>query len=77
MSFELMKTRRSIRRFKSEPPDRALIEQLIEAAITAVIAEVGATGLKDMGPTMAALKARYPGRMDFGKAGVMVKARLV
>lgn len=49
----------------------------IEAAITAVIAEVGATGLKDMGPTMAALKARYPGRMDFGKAGVMVKARLV
>ena len=35
MSIELMKSRRSIRRFKSERPRREIIEQLIEAAITA------------------------------------------
>ena len=35
MSIELMKSRRSIRRFKSECPDREVIEQLIEAAVTA------------------------------------------
>jgi uncharacterized protein YqeY len=46
-------------------------------AIAEAIAEVGAKGLKDMGPTMAALKARYMGRMDFSKAGAAVKARLV
>src|ERR1700753_2068084 len=38
------------------------------AAIKAVIAELGATGVKDMGKVMAALKERYAGRMDFGKA---------
>ena len=35
MSIELMKSRRSIRRFKSERPGREVIEQLIEAAVTA------------------------------------------
>ena len=33
--YDLMLTRRSVRRFKPEPPDRELIEQLIEAAVTA------------------------------------------
>ena len=47
------------------------------AAITEVIADVGAKGLKDMGPTMAALKERYAGRMDFSKVGLLVKERLV
>jgi len=37
-------------------------------AIEQEIAELGAGGLKDMGRTMAALKAKYAGRMDFGKA---------
>ena len=46
------------------------------AAIAEVIAEVGAKGLKDMGPTMAALKERYAGRMDFAKASATVKKRL-
>ena len=32
--------------------------------------------LKDMGSTMAALKERYAGQMDFGKASAMVKRLL-
>jgi len=45
-------------------------------AIDAVIAGVGATSLKDMGKAMGALKAQYAGKMDFGKASTLVKARL-
>lgn len=45
-------------------------------AVTAIIAEIGAAGLKDMGKTMAALKERYPGTMDFGKASALVKELL-
>ena len=41
-----------------------------------MIAEVGATNLKDMGRTMAALRSRYPGRMDFAKVSSLVKASL-
>jgi uncharacterized protein YqeY len=47
-----------------------------KAAIAAVIAETGAAGMKDMGKVMAALKERYAGRMDFGKASGQVKAAL-
>lgn len=47
-----------------------------KAAIAAVIAEIGAHGLKDMGRTMAALKERYTGVMDFGKASGTVKELL-
>ena len=54
-----------------------LPQQLNDGEVGEAIAEVGAKGLKDMGPTMAALKARYMGRMDFSKAGAAVKARLV
>jgi len=35
MIYELMKSRRSVRQFKPEPPSREQIERLIEAAITA------------------------------------------
>jgi uncharacterized protein YqeY len=47
-----------------------------KAAARAVIAEVGAASLKDMGKVMAGLKERYAGQMDFGKAGAMVRALL-
>ncbi len=56
---------------------RQLDDNEMAAAIAEVIADVGAKGLKDMGPTMAALKGRYAGRMDFAKAGKLVKQRLV
>jgi uncharacterized protein YqeY len=46
------------------------------AAIAGVIADVGATSMKDMGKIMAALKERYAGQMDFGKASAMVKELL-
>lgn len=45
----------------------------IERAARSVIAEVGATCIKDMGKTMAALKQRYAGQMDFSKASAVVK----
>jgi len=51
-------------------------EAEMAAAIDAVIATVGATSLKDMGKAMGALKAQYAGKMDFGKASALVKARL-
>ena len=38
-----------------------------------MIDEVGAGGLRDMGRCMNALKEKYPGKMDFGKASGIVK----
>ncbi|MDX2309560.1 MAG: GatB/YqeY domain-containing protein [Hyphomicrobium sp.] len=48
----------------------------IETAVASVIGEIGAIGLKDMGRTMAVLKERFTGRMDFAKASAMLKERL-
>jgi uncharacterized protein YqeY len=45
-------------------------------AIAALMKEIGAATIKDMGRTMAALKQRYSGQMDFGKAGALVKKLL-
>lgn len=57
-----------------------LPKQLSEAeagqAINDLIAEIGAASVKDMGRTMAELRTRYAGRMDFAKAGVLVKQKL-
>jgi uncharacterized protein len=46
------------------------------AAIEAKIAETGAASMKDMGKVIAALRAEYAGRMDFGKASGLVKEML-
>lgn len=48
----------------------------IEAAVTSLITELGASSLKDMGPAMGALRERYAGRMDFGKASAILKQAL-
>ena len=45
-------------------------------AISALIKELEAATLKDMGRTMTALKDRFAGRMDFGKASALVKKLL-
>jgi len=45
-------------------------------AISTLIKEIEAETLKDMGRTMAALKQRFAGQMDFGKAGAQVKKLL-
>ena len=47
-----------------------------EAAVADAIAETGAASIKDMGKVVAALKAKYTGRMDFAKASAAVKAAL-
>lgn len=54
--------------------------QMDEAATAAVIeaikAELGATGMKDMGRVMAELKARHATTLDMSKASAAVKAAL-
>jgi uncharacterized protein YqeY len=47
-----------------------------KAAIGQAIHDTGATSVRDMGKVMAELKAKYPGRMDFGKASGLVKQLL-
>lgn len=61
-----------IRDFLPKQLDEAQVAQACEE----VIAELGAEGLKDMGRTMGALKERYAGQMDFGKASKIVKGLL-
>jgi uncharacterized protein len=61
-----------IRSFMPEP----LGEAETAAAIEAAVAATGASTMKDMGKVMAHLKERYAGRMDFGRVGAAVKAKL-
>lgn len=60
--------------------ERFLPKQLSEAdtsaAIDATVKELGASSIKDMGKVMAALKAKYTGQMDFGRASALVKQKL-
>ena len=56
-------------------PQPMSAEKMAEA-VAAVIAETGASGLKDMGRTMALLRERHAGRMDFGAASALLKERL-
>jgi uncharacterized protein YqeY len=48
----------------------------IAAAIDAIVAETGASSVKDMGRVMALVKERHAGQLDMGKASQMVKAKL-
>jgi uncharacterized protein len=43
------------------------------AAISALVQEINAQGMKDMGRVMAALKERFAGTLDFSKASAKVK----
>ena len=47
-----------------------------QAAVAALVAELGASSAKDMGRVMGELKTRFAGQLDMGKAGGMVKAAL-
>ncbi len=55
---------------------KQMSEEEVEAAIEAAVADLGAGSIKDMGKTMAALKERHAGRMDFTRAAQLVKERL-
>jgi len=46
------------------------------AAIEAIKADLGASGMKDMGRVMAELKARHAATLDMSKASAAVKAAL-
>ena len=46
------------------------------SVIQALVHEINAQSLKDMGRTMAALKERFAGKMDFAKASAKVKELL-
>jgi uncharacterized protein len=55
---------------------RQMDAQETRAAVAAVIAETGASGVRDMGKVMAALKERHAGTMDFSRASPLVKELL-
>lgn len=45
-------------------------------AVAQAIAEVGASGLREMGKVMGVLRERYTGRMDFAQASAVAKQKL-
>ena len=51
-------------------------DDAVKVAIETCIKEVGASSIKDMGKVMGALKAKYAGQMDFGKASGLIKSLL-
>lgn len=54
----------------------ALSEAELAELVDAVIAEQGATGMKQMGPVMKEVLARAAGRAEGGAVSALVKARL-
>lgn len=48
----------------------------VAAMLESVVAETGASGMRDMGKVMAAMRERVQGRADMGSLSAMVKARL-
>ena len=48
----------------------------LEAAVDAAVAQSGATGMRDMGRVMAALKTTHGAALDMARANLLVKARL-
>ena len=55
---------------------RQLDDAEIEAAAAAAIGEIGASSVKDLGKVMAALRERYAGAIDLGRAGPIVRRLL-
>lgn len=67
--------REEIAVIKTFMPEQLSDEKVAEI-IAGIIAETGASGIKDMGKVMAVLRERYAGQMDFGKASGTIKAQL-
>lgn len=55
---------------------KQMSEAEMETAVKAVIAEVSAASMKDMGKVMGALKTKYAGQMDMGRANAVIKVLL-
>ena len=69
----------------AEKSELAVIEEFMpqqmsddetRAAIESIKAEIGASGVKDMGKVIAELKARHGSQLDMGKASGLVKQAL-
>ncbi len=60
---------------KSFMPEQ-MSDEKVREVVAAIIAEINADGMRDMGKVVAALKERYAGQMDFAKASGVVKALL-
>ena len=56
-------------------PARLSTEE-VQAAVAALVSELGATGPGDMGKVMGAAKARFAGNADMGVVSAAVKAAL-
>lgn len=55
---------------------KQMSDEEVQKACQELVAELDASGLKDMGRMMGALKERYAGQMNFGKANKNVKELL-
>jgi uncharacterized protein len=55
---------------------KPLSDAEMETVIGQVVGRTGAKSIRDMGRVIAALREEYAGRMDFARAGQLVKARL-
>ena len=55
---------------------KQMSDEEMTAAIAAAINDTGASSMKDMGKVIGALRGKYAGQMDFGKASALVKSRL-
>lgn len=55
---------------------KQMSEEEMKKAIADVIAATGASGIKDMGKVMGALRGKYAGQMDFSAASVLIKQML-
>lgn len=55
---------------------KQLSEDEIRAAVKAEVAATGAASIKDMGKVMGAIKGKYAGQMDMGKASAIIKEAL-
>lgn len=55
---------------------RQLEAEEIKVICSDMVGEIGASGLKDMGKCMGALKSKYAGQMDFSRASAIVKELL-
>ena len=56
---------------------KQMSDEEASAAIQAIIAETGASGMKDMGKVMGEVKSRLAGQIDPARASAMVRTALV
>jgi uncharacterized protein YqeY len=55
---------------------RQMSDEEAKAAVQAIIAQTGASSIKDMGKVMAEVKARHAGELEPARASALVKAAL-